>query len=327
MDFFVVSANENYTIKPIVCHKDKWRRIMTDNQIQTNYYNRPVAAGLTGQNAAKTSKTNFSNLFQSAVGAASGQKPTDMDEIFQRASAQYGVPVNLLKAVAKAESGFDPDAVSSCGAQGVMQLMPSTAAALGVQNPLDAEQNIMGGAKYLSEMLARYNGSTTLALAAYNAGSGNVAKYGGVPPFKETQAYISKVMDYAGLSLDAPMDTTSSQNSLDSLSSLSSLGSLSGSDSSTALNSLNMLSLLLGSSSSSNSLSALSALLASSNSSANTGGLNTASGNGTSSDYLSLLQLLIAQMQTNATQTMSSDLTDALSSDSSSSGSSSYGLL
>ncbi len=324
MDFFVVSANENYTIKPIVCHKDKWRRIMTDNQIQTNYYNRPVAAGLTGQNTTKTSKTNFSNLFQNAVGAASGQKPTDMDEIFQRAATQYGVPVNLLKAVAKAESGFDPDAVSSCGAQGVMQLMPSTAAALGVQNPLDAEQNIMGGAKYLSEMLARYNGSTTLALAAYNAGSGNVAKYGGVPPFKETQSYISKVMDYAGLSLDAPMDTTSSQNSLDSLNSLS---SLSGSDSSTALNSLNMLSLLLGSSSSSTSLSALSSLLASSNSSANTAGLNTASGNGTSSDYISLLQLLIAQMQTNATQTMSSDLTDALSPDSSSSGSSSYGLL
>lgn len=292
---------------------------MTDNQIQTNYYNQPAAVTRTDPAAAKTaSASNFSSLLQNAVNAAGGQKPTDMDEIFQRAASQYGVPVNLLKAVAKTESGFDPDAVSRSGAQGVMQLMPSTAASLGVQNPLDAEQNIMGGAKYLSDMLNRYDGDTTLALAAYNAGSGNVAKYGGVPPFAETQAYISKVMDYAGLSLDAPMEPSSSMSPLNFLNSLGS------SNSADPLNSFSLLSSILGSSSTANPLSSLSSLLAAAGNSSDTAGLNSTLGSGTASDYISLLQLLIAQMQTDSTQAMSSDLTDVLSSDSPDS---SYGLL
>ena len=117
-----------------------------------------------------------------------------MDSIFQKASAQYDVPANLLKAVAKAESSFNPKAVSGSGAAGVMQLMPKTAEYLGVKDIFDAEQNIMGGAKYLSELIKKYDGNTALALAAYNAGSGNVAKYGGIPPFNETKNYISKVM-------------------------------------------------------------------------------------------------------------------------------------
>ena len=119
-----------------------------------------------------------------------------MDSIFQKASAQYDVPANLLKAVAKAESNFNPKAVSGSGAAGVMQLMPKTAEYLGVKDIFDAEQNIMGGAKYLSELIKKYDGNTALALAAYNAGSGNVAKYGGIPPFNETKNYISKVMSY-----------------------------------------------------------------------------------------------------------------------------------
>ena len=121
---------------------------------------------------------------------------TTLDDIFQKASDTYGVPVNLLKAIAKQESNFDPNATSSCGAQGIMQLMPKTAASLGVTDAYDPEQNIMGGAKYISQMLDRYDGDVTLALAAYNAGSGNVAKYGGVPPFKETQNYVAKVTAY-----------------------------------------------------------------------------------------------------------------------------------
>ena len=125
-----------------------------------------------------------------------------MDSIFQKASAQYDVPANLLKAVAKAESSFNPKAVSGSGAAGVMQLMPKTAEYLGVKDIFDAEQNIMGGAKYLSELIKKYDGNTALALAAYNAGSGNVAKYGGIPPFNETKNYISKVMSYTKEGMD-----------------------------------------------------------------------------------------------------------------------------
>ena len=125
-----------------------------------------------------------------------------MDSIFQKASAQYDLPANLLKAVAKAESNFNPKAISGSGAAGVMQLMPKTAEYLGVKDIFDAEQNIMGGAKYLSELTKKYDGNTALALAAYNAGSGNVAKYGGIPPFNETKNYISKVMSYAKEGMD-----------------------------------------------------------------------------------------------------------------------------
>lgn len=119
-----------------------------------------------------------------------------LDTIFDRAADKYNVPVELLKAVGKTESNFNKDAVSRCGAQGVMQLMPATAKGLGVTNSFDPEQNIMGGAKYISGLLKKYDGNTSFALAAYNAGSGNVAKYGGVPPFTETQNYVKKVIGY-----------------------------------------------------------------------------------------------------------------------------------
>lgn len=130
-------------------------------------------------------------------------KSTSLDEIFDKASKKYNVPVNLLKAIAKAESDFNPKAISKAGAQGIMQLMPGTAKELGVTDPFDPEQNIMGGAKYISSLLKRYNGDTKLALAAYNAGMNNVKKYGGVPPFKETQNYVVKVMKYMGEDITA----------------------------------------------------------------------------------------------------------------------------
>ena len=125
--------------------------------------------------------------------------PADLEPIFEQAAQQYGISKDLLKAVAKAESNFNPSVVSSAGAIGVMQLMPDTAKSLGVTNPYDATKNIMGGARYLSQLLSQYNGDTSLALAAYNAGSGNVAKYGGIPPFKETQNYVNKVLADAGI--------------------------------------------------------------------------------------------------------------------------------
>jgi soluble lytic murein transglycosylase-like protein len=113
-------------------------------------------------------------------------------DIFIKAGNKYGVSPKLLAAVAEVESGYDPKAVSGVGAQGLMQLMPSTAKGLGVHNAFDPEQAIMGGAKLLAHNLQEFK-SVPLALAAYNAGGGAVHRYGGIPPFAETQAYVPKV--------------------------------------------------------------------------------------------------------------------------------------
>lgn len=132
------------------------------------------------------------------------QTTASLDEIFEQAAQAYNVPKNLIKAIAKAESDFRPDATSKAGAQGIMQLMPATARELGVTDSYDPYQNIMGGTKYISQMLQKYDGDISLALAAYNAGSNNVAKYGGIPPFKETQNYVVKVTQYMNEGVSAP---------------------------------------------------------------------------------------------------------------------------
>lgn len=169
----------------------------------TNNYSGSVlgtASNLSFRNILQNIQNAQARTSASGSGISAG---TTMDQIFEEAARTYGIDANLLKAVGKAESDFNASAVSSAGAVGVMQLMPSTAKSLGVTDPYNARQNIMGGAKYLSQMLDRYDGNVKLALAAYNAGPGNVDKYKGIPPFKETQNYVSRVLGYAGESITA----------------------------------------------------------------------------------------------------------------------------
>ena len=119
---------------------------------------------------------------------------TEIDSLIEKYSSKNGLDKDFVKALVKQESGFNPNATSKCGAMGLMQLMPSTAQGLGVSNAYDIEQNIAGGTKYLKSMIDRFNGDEKLALAAYNAGPNAVKKYGGIPPYQETQNYVKNVL-------------------------------------------------------------------------------------------------------------------------------------
>lgn len=159
-------------------------------------------ASRAAESSSISTDNDFATVLDEAVKTSSTENVSltdcseELNAIFEEAASTFGVSVNLLKAIARAESNFNPNAVSSAGAVGIMQLMPATAASLGVTNSYDARENIMGGAKLISQLLSKYNGDTSLALAAYNAGSGNVDKYGGIPPFTETQNYVKKVLSY-----------------------------------------------------------------------------------------------------------------------------------
>ena len=126
--------------------------------------------------------------------AAASAGALDLDRLVADAAVRHGLDPALVRAVVAVESGFRPEAVSPKGAQGLMQLMPATARDLGVADPLDAAANVDGGSRYLSQLVARYDGDLTKALAAYNAGMGAVARHRGVPPYAETREYVRKVL-------------------------------------------------------------------------------------------------------------------------------------
>ena len=134
------------------------------------------------------------------------------DQMIRQAAQQHGVSEGLIKAVMHTESGFNINARSPVGAQGLMQLMPATARRFNVNNAYDPQQNIFGGARYLSWLLKRFNGDTRLAIAAYNAGEGNVDKYGGIPPFRETQDYVRRVTSRFQNLYSSGLSSTSNSN-------------------------------------------------------------------------------------------------------------------
>lgn len=142
----------------------------------------------------KIKDTPFADkVFSSQMASVSGGN-ADIDTLIEQYSSKNGLDSAFVKAVIKQESGFQPKVTSSCGAMGLMQLMPATASSLGVTDAYDPEQNIAGGTKYLKGLLDRFGGDKSLALAAYNAGPNAVAKYNGIPPYKETQNYVKNIM-------------------------------------------------------------------------------------------------------------------------------------
>jgi soluble lytic murein transglycosylase-like protein len=153
-----------------------------DSKGVVHYTNTPTSSDFVLYIRETPARIKSRNLFQT------------YDAIIQKAQEKYGIEFFLIKAVIHAESGFNPQAVSKKGAKGLMQIMPENYKALSVSDPFDPSQNIMGGTRYLKKLLKRYENKLPLALAAYNAGPEAVDKYKQIPPFRETQDYVQKVM-------------------------------------------------------------------------------------------------------------------------------------
>jgi soluble lytic murein transglycosylase-like protein len=162
----------------------------------TNSFN---LSGEIGKSAIESDATPLNPFSPGLTTNPLGKSPrSHVESVISQVSREQSIDYKLLRSVVQAESDFNPSEISSKGAQGLMQLMPETAKEMGVTNALNPYQNLTGGAKYLKQMLVKYNGNIDLALAAYNAGPGAVDKAKGIPNFPETQNYVKKIRGFMG---------------------------------------------------------------------------------------------------------------------------------
>jgi soluble lytic murein transglycosylase-like protein len=155
--------------------------------------------------------TAYPALGYGASAGVSSSESSEYDPLIEQAAARNGLDPAVLHGLIQQESGFDPNATSSAGATGLTQLMPGTASSMGVANPLNPTESIEGGARYLGQLMRQFGGNTEDALAAYNAGPGAVQQYGGVPPYAETQSYVTKVLGNAEAYRQAHPTTVTAQ--------------------------------------------------------------------------------------------------------------------
>lgn len=174
-------------------HADIYRYVDKDGVIHfsnTSKRGKLVAPGRRGKNTGAKASVSQSNV---------DRNPADYDAYIREAASLYQIPEALVRAVIRVESNFDPRAISHANAQGLMQLIPATAERMLVSDPFDARQNVLGGTRYLRVLANLFNGNLQLTLAAYNAGEGAVIRYKGIPPYEETQNYVTKVLQFYNL--------------------------------------------------------------------------------------------------------------------------------
>ena len=208
---FLNTAVPSYAGQTIYQFKDDNGTTLLTNKKKAEYNHLKVIKATYYPDSNIHSYSNWGASEASVLPSYSRNKNA-FDQMIRQAAQQHGVSEGLIKAVMHTESGFNINARSPVGAQGLMQLMPATARRFNVSNAYDPQQNIFGGARYLSWLLKRFNGNTQLAIAAYNAGEGNIDKYGGIPPFRETQDYVRRVTSRFQNLYSSGLSSTSSSN-------------------------------------------------------------------------------------------------------------------
>lgn len=208
---FLNCTVSSYAGQTIYQFKDNNGTTLLTNKKKAEYSHLKVVKATYYPDSNIHSYSNWGSSEASVLPSYSRNKNA-FDQLIRQAAQQHGISEGLIKAVMHTESGFNINARSPVGAQGLMQLMPATARRFNVSNVYDPQQNILGGARYLSWLLKRFNGNTQLAVAAYNAGEGNVDKYGGVPPFRETQDYVRRVTSRFQNLYSSGLSSTSSSN-------------------------------------------------------------------------------------------------------------------